>query len=85
MNPFIVFCLFVAARIFVLYLKKMPDDQEVRASLEFLLNAMLALKRRNPLSEKFLAQLLLIIKEVNLDDFLQNPDFSASMMKGTVR
>ena len=85
MNPFVAFCLFVASRIFMQYLKKMPDDQEVRASLEFLLSAMHALKRRNPLSESFLVQLGFEIKGTSLDDLLQNADFSASMMKGTVR
>ena len=85
MNPFVAFCLFVASRIFMQYLKKMPDDQEIRASLEFLLSAMHALKRRNPLSESFLVQLGLEIKGTDLDDLLQNADFSASMMNGTVR
>ena len=62
MNPFMAFCLYVAARVFVQYLKKMPDDQEIRQSLEFLLAAMQALQRKNPLTESFLVQLKMDIE-----------------------
>lgn len=85
MNPFMAFCLYVAARVFVQCLKKIPNQQEWRASLEFLLNAMNALKRRNPLSESFLMQLTLDIEGTGLDDLLQNADLSSSMMKGVVQ
>lgn len=57
MNPFISFCLYVAARVFVQYLKSRPDDAQTADSLRFLLSAMNALKRRNPLTESFLVQL----------------------------
>ena len=57
MNPFIAFCLYVAARVFVQYLKSRSSDQTVRSSLQFLLMAMQALKRKNPLTESFLVQL----------------------------
>ncbi len=57
MNPFIAFCLYVASRVFVQYLKSRPEDQSVRASLDFLLGAMRALKQTNPLAESFLSQL----------------------------
>lgn len=57
MNPFISFCLYVAARVFVQYLKSRPDDTQTADSLRFLLSAMNALKRRNPLTESFLVQL----------------------------
>ncbi|KAF2842501.1 hypothetical protein M501DRAFT_914906, partial [Patellaria atrata CBS 101060] len=57
MNPFISFCLYVAARVFVQYLKSRPGDQQISASLQFLLNAMRTLKRKNPLTESFLVQL----------------------------
>ncbi|KAK2591400.1 hypothetical protein QQS21_010906 [Conoideocrella luteorostrata] len=57
MNPFISFCLYVAARVFVQYLKSRPDDSQTADSLRFLLTAMNALKRRNPLTESFLVQL----------------------------
>ncbi|RMY82199.1 hypothetical protein D0864_08118 [Hortaea werneckii] len=57
MNPFMSFCLYVAARVFVQYLKPRPDDVQVRSSLQFLLQAMNAIKRKNPLTESFLVQL----------------------------
>ena len=57
MNPFIAFCLYVAARVFIQYLKSRPDDSQTGDSLRFLLSAMNALKKRNPLTESFLVQL----------------------------
>lgn len=57
MNPFISFCLYVSARVFVQYLKSRPDDSQTADSLRFLLAAMNALKKRNPLTESFLVQL----------------------------
>ncbi|KAL7771984.1 hypothetical protein CFE70_001937 [Pyrenophora teres f. teres 0-1] len=57
MNPFISFCVYVAARVFAQYLKTRPNDQQIKSSLRFLLQAMQALRRKNPLTESFLAQL----------------------------
>ena len=57
LNPFIAFCLYVAARVFVQYLKSKKQDTTVRASLTFLLSAMMALRLKNPLTESFLVQL----------------------------
>lgn len=57
MNPFISFCLYVAARVFIQYLKSRPGDEQVRASLQFLLTAMGHMKKLNPLTESFLVQL----------------------------
>jgi hypothetical protein len=57
MNPFICFCLYVAARVFVQYLKSRPKDSQTADSLRFLLSAMNALKKKNPLTESFLVQL----------------------------
>lgn len=76
MNPFMAFCLYVAARVFVQYLKKEPNDQETRQSMEFLLVAMSALKRKTPLTESFMVQLNLDIESSGLDIMLHNPDFS---------
>ncbi|KAJ4341891.1 hypothetical protein N0V87_001556 [Didymella glomerata] len=56
-NPFISFCVYVAARVFVQYLKTRPNDQQMNSSLQFLLQAMQALRRKNPLTESFLVQL----------------------------
>lgn len=57
MNPFISFCLYVSARVFVQYLKSRPEDSQTVDSLRFLLTAMNALKKKNPLTESFLVQL----------------------------
>ena len=68
MNPFIAFCLYVAARVFVQYLKSRPGDEQVRASLQFLLTAMGHMKKKNPLTESFLVQL-----DVDLTGSLEAP------------
>lgn len=68
MNPFISFCLYVAARVFVQYLKSRPKDGQVKASLQFLLSAMHAIKRKNPLTESFLVQLDVDLEGAGLDD-----------------
>ena len=57
MNPFLSFCVYVAARIFVQYLKWRPDDPMVQSSLQFVMSALRALKNKNPLTETFLVQL----------------------------
>lgn len=84
MNPFMAFCLYVAARVFVQYLKKMPDDQEVSQSLEFLLAAMRAIQRKNPLTESFLVQLNMDIEGSGLDTFLRHPDYTSQYVDGMV-
>lgn len=66
MNPFIAFCLYVAARVFVQYLKVHRDDAAVTSSLQFLLAAMQALKGKNPLTESFLVQLDIDIESSGL-------------------
>lgn len=66
MNPFISFCLYVSARVFVQYLKSRPDDSQTADSLRFLLSAMNALKRRNPLTESFLVQLDVDLESLSL-------------------
>lgn len=68
MNPFISFCLYVAARVFVQYLKSRPKEAQVKASLQFLLSAMHALKRKNPLTESFLVQLDVDLETAGLED-----------------
>ena len=62
MNPFVSFCLYVAARVFTQYLKARPTDHSITASLQFLMQAMNVIKRRNPLTESFLVQLNLDIE-----------------------
>src|ERR1700759_667273 len=68
MNPFISFCLYVAARVFVQYLKSRPKDTQIRSSLQFLLQAMQAIKRRNPLTESFLVQLDVDLEGAGIED-----------------
>ncbi|KAL6717872.1 hypothetical protein ACLMJK_003957 [Lecanora helva] len=82
MNPFMAFCLYVAARVFVQYLKKNPQDSQSRTALQFLLTAMEAMKLKNPLTESFLVQLHLDIKGNGLDIFFHNPDYSSVYMDG---
>src|SRR5271156_2759549 len=67
MNPFISFCLYVAARVFVQYLKSRKDDSTVKSSLQFLLSAMQALRTKNPLTESFLVQLDVDLEGSGLD------------------
>ncbi|KAI1831490.1 transcriptional regulator family: Fungal Specific TF [Penicillium roqueforti] len=62
LNPFMSFCLYIAARVFVQYLKSRPDDSSVYSSLQFLVSALTAMKNKNPLTESFLVQL-----DVDLD------------------
>lgn len=68
LNPFISFCLYVASRVFVQYLKSRPKDTQVRASLQFLLSAMHAIKRKNPLTESFLVQLDVDLEGAGLEN-----------------
>jgi hypothetical protein len=67
MNPFISFCVYVAARVFVQYLKTRPKDQQMSSSLQFLLQAMQALRRKNPLTESFLVQLDLDLESAGIN------------------
>ena len=79
MNPFMAFCLYVAARVFVQYLKSRKDDVTVKSSLHFLLSAMQALKAKNPLTESFLVQLDVDLEGSGLDipiSVSRNPDGS---------
>ncbi|KAF1840851.1 binuclear zinc transcription factor [Cucurbitaria berberidis CBS 394.84] len=73
MNPFISFCVYVAARVFVQYLKTRPNDQQMNSSLQFLLQAMQALRRKNPLTESFLVQLDLDLESAGILNMQQKP------------
>lgn len=66
MNPFMSFCVYVAARVFVQYRKNRPKDQHMNSSLQFVLQAMQALKRKNPLTESFLVQLDLDLESAGI-------------------
>ncbi|KAI9800088.1 MAG: hypothetical protein M1825_004270 [Sarcosagium campestre] len=82
MNPFISFCLYVSARVFIQFLKSRPDDDQVRSSLQFLVSAMHALKKKNPLTESFLVQLDVDLDGAGLDDPKNNARFAFSLRKG---
>jgi hypothetical protein len=73
MNPFISFCVYVAARVFVQYLKTRPKDQQMNSSLQFLLQAMQALRRKNPLTESFLVQLDIDLESAGIMSAQQKP------------
>lgn len=85
MNPYLPFCLYVSARVFVQYLRKVNQDSTVQQSLEFLFSVMTAIKRHNPLAESFLIQLALDIEGSRLDTLLHNPDISTARSKGVSR
>ncbi|KAL4959660.1 putative C6 transcription factor Prf [Aspergillus stella-maris] len=68
MNPFISFCVYVAARVFVQYLKFRPDDTAARSSLQFVFAVLDALKNQNPLTESFLVQLEVDIEGTAFQD-----------------
>lgn len=68
MNPFISFCVYVAARVFVQYLKFRPDDTAARSSLQFVFVVLDALKNQNPLTESFLCQLEVDIEGTPFQD-----------------
>ncbi|KAF4549547.1 Fungal specific transcription factor domain-containing protein 68 [Elsinoe fawcettii] len=67
-NPFSTFCLYVAARVFVQYLKSRPTDSNVKASLHFLLTAMQAMRRKNLLTESLLVQLDIDLQAAGLEE-----------------
>ncbi|PYH58087.1 putative C6 transcription factor Prf [Aspergillus niger CBS 101883] len=57
MDPFMAFCIYVAARVFIQYLKFRPNDSAARSSLQFAFSALDVLKQKNPLAESFVIQL----------------------------
>lgn len=66
MNPFVPFCLYTAARVFVQYLKTQPKDQQMRCSLEFLLQALQTMARKSPLAQSFKTKLDLDIENAGM-------------------
>lgn len=57
MNPFVPFCLYVAAQVLLQYITIQPKDDNAKSSLQFLLSAMTVIKSTNPLAASFLVQL----------------------------
>ncbi|KAK7995576.1 hypothetical protein PG990_014349 [Apiospora arundinis] len=56
-SPFLSFCVYVAARVFVQYRKTRLKDQQMESSLQFLLQIIKALGRKSPLTKSLLVQL----------------------------
>ena len=66
MNPFLSFCLYVAARVYTHAHKRQPDDETIRTHLGFLFNTMQAHRRKNNLTESFLNQLIVELEAAGL-------------------
>ena len=57
MHPFLPFCIFLAARVFIQHVKLHPNDHDTASSIRFLLCAMTVMQAVNPLAACFLVQL----------------------------
>lgn len=69
MNPFVPLCIYTAARVFVQYLKTRPKDQQMRSSLQFLLQAMRTMARKSPLAQSFGTQIDLDMENAGISLF----------------
>ena len=69
------FCLYVASRVFIQYLRARRNDARFQSSLSFVLSAMNAMKKKNALNEAFLAQLDVEMEACNLP----RPAFSVTL------
>jgi hypothetical protein len=78
MNPFLAFCLYVAARVLTHAYKKRPDDQNIKSNLHFLLIAMQAHRKKNQLTESFLIQLTVELEAAGLENPLAGTSFRVS-------
>ncbi|KAE8418148.1 hypothetical protein BDV36DRAFT_163992 [Aspergillus pseudocaelatus] len=83
LNPFMSYSVYVAARVFVQYLKSRPDDSAARSSLGFVFAALDAMKNKNPLTESFLVQLDVDIEGTPFRDIRQakRPRISNNVQK----
>ena len=72
MNPFMAFCLYVAARVFSHSYAKRPDNQNIKNSLFFLVAAMQAHRSKNNLTESFLVQIQMELDAASLEHPLHN-------------
>ena len=68
MNPFLAFCLYVAARVIIHSYRKRTNDESIKNKLDFLLNAMQAHRKKNQLTESFLVQLTFELEAAGLDN-----------------
>jgi hypothetical protein len=72
MNPFVAFCLYIAARVFCHSYMKHPGNESVRNNLNLLLSAMQAHRSKNMLTESFLVQLQVDLDAAGLEHPLHN-------------
>ncbi|OGM50656.1 C6 transcription factor Prf [Aspergillus bombycis] len=56
-NPFLSFCVYVAARVYIQHLKLDPENTEAHSAFQFFRSVIHTLKATNPLAESFLFQL----------------------------
>jgi hypothetical protein len=75
MNPFMPFCLFVAARIYLQCYKMQPENDGARSALQFLLLAMAVLRSTNPMADSFLVQLELELEGTGVEMPPRYPSF----------
>ncbi|PWY80622.1 hypothetical protein BO70DRAFT_46469 [Aspergillus heteromorphus CBS 117.55] len=87
MNPFMSFCVYLAARVFIQYLKFRPSDSAARSSLQFAFSALHKLKTKNPLTGSFILQLNLDIEGSAFGDALQSKSacFTGGQQQDAVR
>ena len=78
------FCLYVGARVYVQYLKARRNDIQIQNSLEFILRAMHAMKRRNGLTESFIAQLDLDMETSGIPNPNYDGSLNSMLKKGVV-
>jgi hypothetical protein len=82
MHPFLPFCIFIAARVFIQHVKLHPNDHDTASSVRFLLAAMTAMQVMNPLAASFLVQLDVELEgtglEAHPDEARYHPRFDKS-------
>jgi len=74
MSPYVAFCLYVGARVFVHAFKKSPEEQSTKSNLQILLHAMEAHRKHNDITESFLIQLLVDLEGHNFDNVIAGRD-----------
>ena len=80
MNPFLAFCLYVAARVIIHSYKKRTSDEGIKNNLDFLLNAMQAHRKKNQLTESFLVQLTFELEAAGLENPLVKRSLSPTAL-----
>ena len=84
LNPFMSFCLYISARVFVQYLKSRPDDTSVFSSLQFVVGALNVMKAKNPLTESFLVQLDVDLEGTGIRGLQNSKSESAHVIQAIV-